>query len=571
MSLMPNLAVPGNGSVIGSTLTGSYPPSNVFDGQTNTFFDHSTATPYVGWDFGAGNAKAVNFVRFYPRTSFESRMASGKIQGSNSATSGYVDLYTFTALPAAGWNFIALDNKTSYRYYRYTSAQADRGNVAELEFYIHIDRTVLGNKIAAAQSLHEGNYTPSTWGSLQAALTDAIRVNENAAATQAQLDNAAASLQTAIAGLEIERNSPADVANGITAIEAPAKGATSLTLPSVPDGFTIKISYTDGTNVIHSDGTITPPQEDKTVLVVLEVTRTSDGATAETDLIPVVVPGAYVPAAAHASLHGTDSIYAGGQFDLTYGLEHVKDGIYGQDLTFTYDPAKVEFAGADSVKTGFTIVDKKEKPGQVRIIAASLGGDAAAGANGDLLTLHLRAKALAETSTTAIEVSKAVIASGEGTETQVEGASHSMTITYVDKSALGALIAEAQQTLDAAEEGTRAGQYPAGSKAALLAAISSARAVAGDAAAAQPQVQQAAADLNAALQAFKASIITGVPGDVNGDGKVTVGDLAIVAKYYGKTSADTDWDQYKFADLNHDGVIDIADLAMIARMIFESN
>jgi polygalacturonase len=62
---------------------------------------------------------------------------------------------------------------------------------------------------------------------------------------------------------------------------------------------------------------------------------------------------------------------------------------------------------------------------------------------------------------------------------------------------------------------------------------------------------------------------TGIPGDFNGDEMVSIGDLAIVAKYYGKTSEDPDWNQYKSADLNNDGVIDIADLVILARKILE--
>jgi hypothetical protein len=45
--------------------------------------------------------------------------------------------------------------------------------------------------------------------------------------------------------------------------------------------------------------------------------------------------------------------------------------------------------------------------------------------------------------------------------------------------------------------------------------------------------------------------------------------LAIDARAYGKTSADTDWDLYKYADVETDRKIDIADLAYMARKIIE--
>lgn len=58
-----------------------------------------------------------------------------------------------------------------------------------------------------------------------------------------------------------------------------------------------------------------------------------------------------------------------------------------------------------------------------------------------------------------------------------------------------------------------------------------------------------------------------IPGDVNDDDRVSVGDLALVAKAYGKTSDSPDWQQVKKYDMNNDGMIDIADLSGLARLI----
>lgn len=55
--------------------------------------------------------------------------------------------------------------------------------------------------------------------------------------------------------------------------------------------------------------------------------------------------------------------------------------------------------------------------------------------------------------------------------------------------------------------------------------------------------------------------------DLNGDGKVSIGDLAIVAANYGKSSADPDWDKTKRADINSDGKVDLTDLVLIAKDI----
>lgn len=79
------------------------------------------------------------------------------------------------------------------------------------------------------------------------------------------------------------------VAAGITEIAAPAKDATQLTLPDVPEGYTIEIKTSSNTGVIRTDGTVVPPQEATTVNLVLTVTRSSDNSTADTGSIPVLV------------------------------------------------------------------------------------------------------------------------------------------------------------------------------------------------------------------------------------------------------------------------------------------
>jgi len=55
--------------------------------------------------------------------------------------------------------------------------------------------------------------------------------------------------------------------------------------------------------------------------------------------------------------------------------------------------------------------------------------------------------------------------------------------------------------------------------------------------------------------------------DVNNDGKVSIGDLAIIAAHYGKTSSSPDWQVAKKADINGDGVIGLEDLVLVAKKI----
>ncbi|NOU70274.1 DUF4073 domain-containing protein [Paenibacillus sp. LMG 31458] len=75
--------------------------------------------------------------------------------------------------------------------------------------------------------------------------------------------------------------------------------------------------------------------------------------------------------------------------------------------------------------------------------------------------------------------------------------------------------------------------------------------------------KQASVDVTVAL------IAPTIPGDLNGDSRISIGDLAIVASAYGKTSASPDWNQYNKADLNHDNKVDISDLAAVVTKILK--
>jgi hypothetical protein len=60
-------------------------------------------------------------------------------------------------------------------------------------------------------------------------------------------------------------------------------------------------------------------------------------------------------------------------------------------------------------------------------------------------------------------------------------------------------------------------------------------------------------------------VLTAMPGDRNGDGKVDCADLAIVKAAFGKSRGETGYDPR--ADVSGDGVINIVDLATVARAL----
>ncbi|WP_187274108.1 glycoside hydrolase family 3 N-terminal domain-containing protein [Paenibacillus sp. N3.4] len=265
-------------------------------------------------------------------------------------------------------------------------------------------------------------------------------------------------------------------------------------------------------------------------------------------------------------LSGTDTAIPGQEFDLTYSVRNVAQQVYAQDVTVTYDPQQFEYVSASPTKDGLKIVDKKATSGQVRFILANVGTNH--DASGDWLKLKFRAKPV-QSATSAINITNVVIADAKGVETQLSGTSHSIQFIIVDKTALSTLIANAQSKHDTSVEGTRPGQYPAAARAALQTAIDTANVVLNNAAATQADVTQAVTNLNAAIQTFTSSVVNRVPSDTSGDGVISIGDLAIVAAAYGKTSADTDWDLYKVADVNNDGKVDITDLAIVANSILQ--
>lgn len=282
--------------------------------------------------------------------------------------------------------------------------------------------------------------------------------------------------------------------------------------------------------------------------------------------LPVSLPG--TPG---STLAGPNAVIPGQMFDVTYGLSGVDTNVFAQDLTITYDNDQLELAAppASMDEGKFVIVDyKADTPGTIRILGVHLG-DRQSDSNAELIKLSFRAKGNAHAGLTNVEVTKLVVADGDGTETVQPGAVHSIQINVIDKVVLNALISEAQSANDQAIEGKQIGQYPAGSKSILQEAINLAREVSNNPTASQAQIDASASQLNDALLAFRDSVIVKIPGDYNGNGKNSIGDLAMMAKAYGMTTDDAGWDLVKQFDLNNDGFIDILDLAIMARMIFD--
>ncbi|WP_201305428.1 fibronectin type III domain-containing protein [Paenibacillus puerhi] len=272
-----------------------------------------------------------------------------------------------------------------------------------------------------------------------------------------------------------------------------------------------------------------------------------------------------------AALSGPEAVGFGQPFSLEHGLTQVNpaNAIYAQELSFQYDAAAVEFVSADAIQAGLSVVRvTTATPGQVRIFAASLGQQAGVKADGTLLKLNWKAKTLGQSQTSAIVLASVKLANAAGQISSAAGSTVSVVLgSPLQTSALQAAISSAQAAHDAAVEGTKTGQYPAGSKAELKAVIDLAIQTLAYTTASQQQLDEAEALVDSALAAFQAKKLAAVPGDLNDDRQVDIGDLAMLAAAYGLKSDHAEWSRYAHMDINQDGILNIVDLSYVASLI----
>ncbi|MBP1966740.1 LamG-like jellyroll fold domain-containing protein [Paenibacillus aceris] len=274
-----------------------------------------------------------------------------------------------------------------------------------------------------------------------------------------------------------------------------------------------------------------------------------------------------------AVLKGAASVGGGQSLELTYGVSNVTSVVYANDLRIHFDPAKLQFVSVEAMRDGVIVADSTDTSasGVVRLLLSSLGSEHAFTGSADLLKIKFKAASSTTSATSSVSLSDVVVANHLGVETNLNNGNvlQIQINPTVDKASLLQAISSAQSLYASAAEGTQIGQYPVGSKAALNSAITAAQAVADSANANQQDVNSAIDRLNAAVLAFRNLVNTAQSGDLNNDGKYSIGDLAIAAIAYGQTSSSANWEAIKHADLNHDGKIDILDLAAIARLILE--
>ncbi|MBU3113331.1 glycosyl hydrolase family 8 [Clostridium lacusfryxellense] len=158
-----------------------------------------------------------------------------------------------------------------------------------------LNKSALIAAISAAQSLHDGasniEYVVGSKDILKDKIETAQGINNRVGTkTQVNINEAVTTLNSAIDTFNGGRVTLATVVAGITSVVAPVKNATTLTLPTVPEGYAIEIkSATSLPAVISLDGKITLPKKNTTIAMVFTVTKTLDKTSADTASINVIV------------------------------------------------------------------------------------------------------------------------------------------------------------------------------------------------------------------------------------------------------------------------------------------
>lgn len=135
------------------------------------------------------------------------------------------------------------------------------------------------------------------------------------------------------------------------------------------------------------------------------------------------------------------------------------------------------------------------------------------------------------------------------------------------KESLKELIDETKNLADISIEGIENGNYHVGSIEDLRDSITEAEEVYNDNTANVELIQVTINNLEDAIAKFERLVITETTGDVNDDGIINLGDLAIVSKYQGKVNEDNNFSLR--SDLNIDWVVDRYEIEFISKRVLK--
>ncbi|MGO4545336.1 glycosyl hydrolase [Paenibacillus sp. 2TAB23] len=268
----------------------------------------------------------------------------------------------------------------------------------------------------------------------------------------------------------------------------------------------------DGMLAAHKDGQ------------VMVVAAAKDGSGITGELIVSISGQADIKP--DSTISGPDYVYPGQTLTIALGINEMPTRFTTMQMVMQYDPAALSFDTVTNEDGSLSLAESaiqpsaehfmvlgtavKEEAGQILFILASRDNGGYTGNRGDLLSLHLQIATTASAGETQLTLSDVVL-SYEGLSTNAADSRLVLPIVIADKAALAAAIDEAQSRLDAAVEGSQAGQYPIGSKSKLFVIINEAVSVKVNAGSTEIEVADALSKLNEATQAFMSSVNPSVP------------------------------------------------------------
>ena len=168
-------------------------------------------------------------------------------------------------------------------------------NYTEAEFVVKkvsevVGKAALNAKIKEAESINRTLYTESSYNNLQIVLTAAKNTSMREDVTQADVISSKDNLEQAISKLEIITAEM--VAKSITTVSVLSVEDARVTVPTVPEGFTISIESTTPAGLVARDGIVTRQiNVTNEVVLVFKVTKISDGSVAYTNAIKLLIQG----------------------------------------------------------------------------------------------------------------------------------------------------------------------------------------------------------------------------------------------------------------------------------------
>lgn len=278
-------------------------------------------------------------------------------------------------------------------------------------------------------------------------------------------------------------------------------------------------SLDNGVNVLDA-GSVTPSRAG------LEVLQTAVKPETGEILIIMGLAGTFLTGDGELfALHGK------AKADAVAGTTHVaitKQEMVGDESQYTLLDTSLASVGIEVVQVDKTTLIAAIAGAQVILNAATEGNQEGQYPVGSIAILQA-----------AIDRASAVVQDGAATQADVVNASAALeeavtafngSIIHINKTELNTAIDDAGQVLSAAVEGSAPGQYPAGKKAALQAAIDAAAVVRDSSTVTQADVDAAVSALTTAVGTFKASVNPTPTADMGALNQAIAAAQAKVAK-----------------------------------------